>query len=209
MTSQRAWIRLPSSLHLDLINPLPDAWLDADLATRLSRTYRWGGESAWASPLSVAQHSLTVLALRQQWSNHRLTTAEALHELLHDAEEGFLGFDCISPLKAVLGQPFKDVSDRLMRAIEKRYALPDWTPASYELHKRADLIAAATEAVYCVGWTGQEVRDVLQITHPILTQDPLVGIYGGFPWEPWTSEVAAARFQAKLESLLSEKVAVC
>ncbi len=92
----RAWIRLPSGRHLDLVNPQPDAWLDCDLAARLSRTYRWGGESTWPVPLSVAQHSLSVLALRRAWAPSPLSPGEALLELLHDAEEGFLG-DCIRP----------------------------------------------------------------------------------------------------------------
>lgn len=42
----RAWMRLPSGAHLDLIDPDPGAWTDGDLAARLSRTARWGGESA-------------------------------------------------------------------------------------------------------------------------------------------------------------------
>lgn len=65
----RAWVRLPSGRRLDLINPDPGAWLDSDLALRLARTYRWGGESSWPLPLSVAQHSLLVLTLRRQWSD--------------------------------------------------------------------------------------------------------------------------------------------
>ncbi|CAB1371160.1 conserved protein of unknown function (plasmid) [Denitratisoma oestradiolicum] len=65
----RAWVRLPSGRRLDLMNPDPAAWLDEDLAIRLARTYRWGGESVWPWPLSVAQHSLLVLALRRRWSD--------------------------------------------------------------------------------------------------------------------------------------------
>lgn len=198
----RAWTRLPSGRRLDLINPSPEAWLDSDLAVRLSRTFRWGGESAWPQPLSVAQHSLTVLALRREWSNVPLSPAEALHELLHDAEEGFLGFDCNSPLKGVLGKPFKDVSDRLMSAICTRYDLPEWRPDIYLIHKRADLIAAASEAVHCVGWPRQEVRDVLGIVHPILAVDPIVKIYDCEPWSPWSSDLAAERFLSELSHLL-------
>ena len=201
-TSPRAWIRLPSGGRLDLINPSPQAWLDSDLAARLSRTYRWGGESVWPLPLSVAQHSLTVLALRRQWSATSLSPGEALMELLHDAEEGFLGFDCISPLKAVLGQPFQDVGSRLMKAICTRYDLAQWKPNSYPIHKQADLIAAASEAVHCAGWSRDEVRDVLGIPHPVLAEDPLAAVYGCKPWEPWPPEVAAERFLNQLLHLL-------
>lgn len=198
----RAWIRLPSGRHLDLINPSPEGWLDSDLVVRLSRTYRWGGESVWPLPLSVAQHSLTVLALRIQWSKTPLSAAEALHELLHDAEEGFLGFDCISPLKGFLGQPFRDVSDRLMTAICARYHLPEWQSDVYQMHKRADSTAAASEGVHCAGWTHQEVRDVLGIKHAILATDPLTKKYDCTPWKPWSSDVAADRFLCELTRLV-------
>src|SRR5208337_5239860 len=63
VTHDRAWILLPSGRRLDLLAPDPDAWTDRDLAIGLSRTYRCAGYSAWDLPLSVAQHSLTVLAL--------------------------------------------------------------------------------------------------------------------------------------------------
>lgn len=197
----RAWIRLPSGRRLDLINPDPGAWLDSDLALRLARTYRWGGESAWPLPLSVAQHSLLVLALRRQWSDTPLPASDALLELLHDAEEGFLGFDCISPLKDVLGLSFRAVSSRLMAAVSERYELRAWSPAAHAVHKRADSVAAASEAVHCIGWPAHEVRDVLGIVHPVLDVDPLAEIYGCRPWEPWAADVAAERFLDALESL--------
>lgn len=197
----RAWVRLPSGRRLDLINPDPSAWLDSDLALRLARTYRWGGESSWPLPLSVAQHSLLVLALRRQWSDTPLTPSDALLELLHDAEEGFLGFDCISPLKDVLGLSFRAVSSRLMAAVSERYELRAWSPAAHAVHKRADSVAAASEAVHCIGWPVHEVRDVLGIVHPVLDVDPLADIYGCRPWEPWAADVAAERFLDALESL--------
>lgn len=200
--SARAWIRLPSGGRLDLVNPDPHAWTNSDLAVKLSRTPRWGGESAWPNPLSVAQHSLTVLALRRMTAPERLTPAHECLELLHDAEEGFLGFDCISPLKALLGEPFGTVSECLSNAIRQRYRLPTWMDADYAAHKCADLIAAATEAAHCVGWSLDEIRSDLQISSPILATDPLAAIYDCRPWEPWPADVAAARFLAELESLL-------
>jgi hypothetical protein len=201
LAAARAWVRLPSGRRLDLINPDPGAWLDSDLALRLARTYRWGGESSWPLPLSVAQHSLLVLALRRQWSDTPLPASDALLELLHDAEEGFLGFDCISPLKDVLGLSFRAVSSRLMAAVSERYELRAWSPAAHAVHKRADSVAAASEAVHCIGWAAHEVRDVLGIVHPVLDVDPLAEIYGCRPWEPWAADVAAERFLDALESL--------
>jgi len=85
MTLHRAWMLLKSGGRLDLLDPKPDAWTDEDLAIGLSRTYRWGGYSAWDLPLSVAQHSLAVLALRER--EGKLTPRESLRELFHDATE--------------------------------------------------------------------------------------------------------------------------
>lgn len=198
VTAQRAWMRLPSGRRLDLLDPDPMAWKHADLCTRLSRTYRWGGESCWALPLSVAQHSLLVLELRREQATGPLQPIEQLHELLHDAEEGFLGFDCISPLKRVLGQPFSGIEARLSQAIRHRYGLPIWSASGYHQHKQADLVAAASEAVHCVGWTPDEVREILGITADILLHDPLAKRYGERFWEPWPASVCAERFHDEL-----------
>lgn len=205
VSTARAWIRLPSRGRLDLANPDPNAWTNEDFASRLSRTYRWGGESAWPLPLSVGQHSLAVLALRRQWDWMRpLSPLEALQVLCHDGDEAFLMFDCIAPMKPILGEPFQGVSRRLMDAIRTRYGLPEWDHAAHILLKRADLIAAATEAVHVAGWTRDEVVNVLGIKHPVLDVDPLVKMYGGKEWEPWPSEVVAERFLRELESLLRQ-----
>ncbi len=202
MKKVRAWVRLPSGKRLDLLNPTPFDWEDKDLALGLAQTYRWGGHSAWPLPLSVAQHSLLVLALhRQRDANTANPTAE-LHELLHDADEGLLGFDCISVIKPFLGEAYRTLTERLENAVALRYGLTAWTPGERQAHKRADRIAAASEAVHVVGWTEGEVRNTLRIPYEVLAADPLCAIYGGKPWEPWTPAVAAARFLAELEQLL-------
>lgn len=203
MQTPRAWVRLPSGRRLDLIHPSPDAWLDSDMAIRLGRVARWTGESIWEWPLSVAQHSLTVLALRRQWSKSPMSATAQLLELTHDMDEGLSGYDAPSPMKLILGQPFKDMGDRLMHCVRKRYQLPVWDKSEYAIHKRADITAAASEAVHCVGWTREEVKDVLKIEQPILDIDPLVQWYGCTPWEPWPAHIAADRFLNELERLLA------
>jgi len=106
--SERAWILLPSGNQLNLLDPDPWAWTDDDLAIGLSRTYRWAGYSAWDLPLSVAQHSLAVLALRRSlFADRPLPVAHARRELLHDATEALIGgWDPITPLKPHLGPGF-------------------------------------------------------------------------------------------------------
>jgi hypothetical protein len=202
MTQQvRAWVRMPSGKRLDLLDPTPFDWDDADLALGLARTYRWGGHSAWPLPLSVAQHSISVMLMRQSLSAGPLAPLYALRELLHDAEEGLLGFDAISVIKPFLGEGFRALSGRLERAVFLRYGLPAWTVPEHRLHKRADRLAAASEAVHVVGWTREEVRGTLRIRTPALDADPLLARYGGTAWEPWPPALACERFLAELTRL--------
>jgi uncharacterized protein len=197
----RAWVRLPSERRLDLLNPTPFDWTDEDLAIGLARTFRWGGHSVWAQPLSVAQHSLLVLALRRQASPTGLSDPHAARELLHDADEGLLGFDPISPLKPFLGAGYAALAERLQAAIASRYALPRWTPADKKIHKQADRIAAASEAIHVAGWTRTEVRRTLRIPEPPTETDPLAGWFDVPPWEPWPAAQAADRFLSVLTRL--------
>ena len=195
----RPYVLLPSGNILDLVDPDPHSWTDADLALGLSRTYRWGGHSGWKRPLSVAQHSLAVLAIRED--AQRLSPKLALYELLHDAEEGMLGFDCISPLKAYLGAPFRELTQRLTAAIAKRYQLPALTLDEHKLHKQADRQAAASEALHVVHWNRDQIENTLQMRECPLNIDPLISYaqQGGYlSWEPWTNEFAAARWLERL-----------
>ena len=194
----RAFVLLKSRRRLDLLNPDPQAWTDDDLAAGLSRTMRWGGASQWGHPLSVAQHSLTVLAIRE--AEGPLTAQEGLRELLHDATEFMLGWDCIAPLKAQLGEPFRQLEARLQAAIDARYQLPSWTAEAYAKHKRADRLAAASEAFHVVGWSRTDMVEALGIEIPPLLDDPLPR--NGFArWEPWPPRAAQHLFMQRFREL--------
>ncbi len=112
-----------------------------------------------------------------------------------------LGFDAISVIKPFLGEGFRDLTRRLERAVFLRYGLPAWSAGEHVLHKRADRLAAASEAVHVVGWTAQEVRKTLKISATPLAHDPLHAVYGGTPWEPWPPTLACTRFLAELTRL--------
>lgn len=197
---QRAWILLPSGRRLDLLNPDPNAWTDEDLAIGLSRTYRWGGYSKWSLPLSVAQHSLAVLALSE--AAGPLTARAALRELLHDATEAlFGGFDPIAPLKPHLGREFRQLDQRLQAAVDQRYGLARWTIRDYASHKHADQLAAANEAFHVVGWSRDEMRDSLDITLEPLDDDPLPQPLYLAPWQPWPPTLAKTLFLERLQKL--------
>jgi len=193
---------MPSGRRLDLLDPTPFDWDDSDLALGLARTYRWGGHSSWPLPLSVAQHSIAVMLLRRAASPEPLTPLQDLRELLHDAEEGLIGFDAISVIKPFLGEGFKVLTSRLEQAVFLRYGLPAWTAAEHRAHKQADRLAAASEAVHVVGWTPTEVSRTLKITVEPLNEDPLLALYGGTAWEPWPPALACERFLEQLHGLL-------
>lgn len=201
----RAWVLIPSGRRLDLLAPTPFDWTDEDLAEGLARTARWGGRSRWPLPLSVAQHSLDVLALRREREN--LSADEARRELLHDAEgrstaSTLLGFDCIAPLKPFLGERFAELERRLGAAVAARYALPAWTPGAWRAHKAADL-AMAAEAVRIAGWSPGEARTSLGLRAEGPATGPLAAAFGDEPWRPWPPETAAARLLAALRALSS------
>jgi hypothetical protein len=126
---------------------------------------------------------------------------EALRELLHDAEEGLLSWDPISPIKPYLGAEFSTLVTALKAAVTQRYRLPPWTPNEYEAHKHADRMAAASEAFHVVGWSISEIRDDLGIELSPLQADPVPPPLGMRPWEPWPPNLAASLFLAKLRDL--------
>lgn len=82
---------------------------------------------------------------------------------LHDASE-YVTHDLITPLKAVVGDVFKEVEKRLTEAIHLRFGLPArLDPKIKQKIKKADQIAAATEAVQLAGFEASELRSVLGI----------------------------------------------
>jgi hypothetical protein len=202
-SAQRAWVRLPSGRRIDLYDPTFADVDDSDLALGLARTFRWGGHSVWPLPMSVAQHSLLVLQIRR--SQGHLDPEAELRELLHDAEEGLLGFDPISPLKPFLGERFLNLMEQMQKVIFAKYGLSWWTKEEKAKHKKSDILAAACEAVHVAGWSQDEVRTVLNIQVAPLVDDPLVALYGGVPWEPWTTDVANTRFLQELHSILKSR----
>jgi len=201
MKPARAWVLLPSGRRRNLLDPDPLAWTDLDLAVGLSRTYRWAGYSRWELPLSVAQHSLAVLAMRRRETC--LSDADARRELLHNVTESLRGgWDPIAPLKPHLGAGFARLVHSLQKALDHRCDLPAWDDANHRQHKAADRLAAASEAFHVAGWSREAMRADLEILLDPLDRDPLAPKPGFAPWEPWPPTYAAGRFLAALPQLL-------
>ncbi len=153
----RAWQRMLSGRRLDLLDPSPlDVEID-DIAHGLARVARWNGQTLGDYPFSVAQHSVLVEDLFRLMRPHS-TDAELLAALLHDAPEYVVG-DMISPFKAVIGDDYKQVEKRLMRAIHLRFSLPAENPPGLEQAiKKADHASAYIEATQVAGFSVEEAR---------------------------------------------------
>jgi 5'-deoxynucleotidase YfbR-like HD superfamily hydrolase len=159
----RTWQRMLSGRRLNLVEPSPLDIEIEDIALGLARNTRWNGQTRGAHGWSVAQHSdLTVEIMRR--IKPRAPASLLMATKLHDASE-YVTHDLITPLKAVVGDVFKEVERRLTSAIYMRFGLkPTLSPADKALVKKADRIAAATEAVQLAGFTAAECRGVLGFT---------------------------------------------
>jgi 5'-deoxynucleotidase YfbR-like HD superfamily hydrolase len=156
----RTWQRMLSGRRLNLIDPSPLDIEIEDIALGLARNTRWNGQTKGAHAWSVAQHSDLVVDIVRRLKP-RATARLLMAAKLHDASE-YVTHDLITPLKAVVGDVFKEVENRLTRAIFLRFGLPAvLAQPDKALIKRADLIAAATEAVQLAGFSEKECRSVL------------------------------------------------
>ena len=146
-----------SGRRLDLLDPSPLDVEIADIAHGLARVARWNGQTGGDHIFSVAQHTLLVEAIAGV-RNPALDRRARLALLLHDAPEYVIG-DMISPFKAVIGDAYKAVEQRLLAAIHVRFGLPAALPRELtDIVKAADLAAAHLEATRLAGFAADEAR---------------------------------------------------
>jgi uncharacterized protein len=160
----RAWQRMLSGRRLDLLDPSPLDIEVADIAHGLARVARWNGQTTGDHAFSVAQHSLLVekifCALLPGAS-----PMQQLAALLHDGAEYVIG-DMISPFKAVVGGDYRQVENRLQRAIRLRFGLPAEPSAALAAAiKRSDQIAAYFEATVLAGFSTTEATQFFGRPH--------------------------------------------
>lgn len=151
----RVWQRMLSGRRLDLLDPSPLDIEVEDIAHGLARVARWNGQTVGSNAFSVAEHSVIVERICSELSKG-FTPEDGLTALLHDAPEYVIG-DMISPFKAVLGDSYKTIEQRLENAIHLRFGLPaTCSPALKKLIKKADQICAWFEATQLAGFTKTE-----------------------------------------------------
>jgi 5'-deoxynucleotidase YfbR-like HD superfamily hydrolase len=149
-----------SGRRLNLLDPSPLDIEIEDIALGLARNTRWNGQTKGAHGWSVAQHSDFVVEIVRR-TKPRAQARLLMAAKLHDASE-YVTHDLITPLKAVVGDVFKEVEKRLTSAIFVRFGLPaDLSEGDRAIIKKADQIAAATEAVQLAGFTEKECKSVL------------------------------------------------
>lgn len=153
----RAWQRMLSGRRLDILTPSPLDVEIEDIAHGLARVARWNGQTKGRYGFSVAQHSVLVEHILgcnipnidQKWQ---------LASLLHDAPEFVIG-DMITPFKSALDRSYKDVEDRLQKAVHIRFGLPSLLPPQIQRYiKKADKMAAYIEATQLAGFSESEAK---------------------------------------------------
>ena len=157
--TNRAWQRMLSGRHLDILNPSPLDIEIEDIAYGLARVSRWNGQTYGRNGFSVAQHSVMVERFVQE-NAPKLDQKWYLAALLHDAPEYVIG-DLITPFKHVLGGIYRDIEAGLDRAINIRFALPSVLPEHVQRTiKRADRMAAWLEATQIAGFSEKEAAKI-------------------------------------------------
>jgi 5'-deoxynucleotidase YfbR-like HD superfamily hydrolase len=176
-----------SGRRLDLLDPSPLDIEIADIAHGLARVARWNGQTGGDHIFSVAQHTLLVEVVARIRSPG-LDRRARLALLLHDAPEYVIG-DMISPFKAVIGDAYKAVEQRLLAAIHLRFGLTAELPRDVvRIIKAADQGAACLEATRLAGFEASEARRFFgdpPALSPRLEREYLT---------PWPANHAQARF---------------
>ncbi len=189
----RAWQRMLSGRRLDLLDPSPLDVEIEDIAHGLARVARWNGQTIGPHIFSVAQHSLLVEKIAATL-DPAIGRPERLFMLLHDAPEYVIG-DMISPFKAVIGDAYKGVENRILGAILLRYSLPALpAPATLKLAKAADKAAAFFEAVNLAGFTRGEAERIFG--RPAISPQAFLDEFA-----PASVEASQARFLARFRAI--------
>jgi 5'-deoxynucleotidase YfbR-like HD superfamily hydrolase len=190
----RAWQRMLSGRRLDLLDPSPLDVEIVDIAHGLARVARWNGQTRGDHIFSVAQHTLLVEAIARIRAPG-LDRRARLAVLLHDGPEYVVG-DMISPFKAVIGDSYKSVEQRLLAAIHVRFGLPAELPRDLlTVIKAADQAAAYLEATRLAGFEPAEARLFFgrpPALPPRIERDYLT---------PWPATRAEARYLERFHKL--------
>lgn len=130
---EHSWFTTASGRRFFVIDPDRESIVIDDIAHALAHVCRYGGHCRQF--YSVAQHSVHVSKL--------VPRHLALHGLMHDASEAYLG-DVVRPLKAQLPE-YKRIEHQLEQLISERFGIRPLGADEVKILKAADLVALQTE----------------------------------------------------------------
>ena len=150
-----SYLETVTGKFINVADPQPDEIDINDIAWGLSRMPRFAGQTITKQPYTVAQHSILVAQLIEQWYNKNTTGGisawkieqHALMGLLHDASEAYIG-DIPSPVKKhpAIKETIKTFEYELLNKIYSKFDLPIPNNDQKWLIKWADMKALALEA---------------------------------------------------------------
>ena len=162
----RAWQRKLSGRRLNIVEPSPLDVEIEDIALGLSRVARWNGQTVGDHGFSVAQHCVLVVEL-MAIQEPGIPTKCLLAGLLHDAPE-YVCSDLVTPFKHAIGDIYRQLEDRVARAVHLAVGLPAEIPADWQdVITRADRLSARIEAVQLAGFTEAEAKKFFAVARKV------------------------------------------
>lgn len=128
------WVGTFNGRRIDLQNPDPKQITLRDIAQGLGNQCRFTGQVR--DFYSVAEHCIHVAELVP--AEHKLAA------LLHDAQEAFIA-DMSTPMKAEIGAGYREIEDRIVRALDERFSMNGSLISLPQCVKDADRIMLMTE----------------------------------------------------------------
>lgn len=141
MSKSAHWIQTYTRRMVDIVHPQASDIDIRDIAHALSNLCRFNGHTR--KFYSVAQHCVHA----SEW----VAAPAALPALLHDAAEYCLT-DVPSPIKPLLGDTYKHLTQRLEVAIFERFGVDHHTRSWEAEVKRVDLALGLAEAQQLMSW---------------------------------------------------------
>ena len=173
-----SWILTATGVQFDL-HLIRDADISLiDIAHHLAQVNRYTG--ACSRPMSVAEHSLFVLAIVEDVLP-AAGPAVLLAALMHDAHEAYTT-DLSAPMKQVIGEAWRAQENRIQRAVLKRFGLVEASAGAAKLIHWADMTALVTERQHLLPHTGP-AWDAERLHEPSRCWN--FPANGKFAWHDW------------------------
>lgn len=156
----RTNLLMRSGRLVNLYDPSPADMVLDDWVTGASRVARWGGQTRGDIAYNVVQHGVLVedILVNMVWP--KAPREARLWALAHDLHEGGGLGDIVTPYGALFAQAgLKEVKARIDRALRLAIGLSAEVPDDHKAAvKRADTIAAVSEAVQLMDWPERTAR---------------------------------------------------